>query len=395
LSDVIFSLDTVLAAAREQTGLTDFGDEEFMVPLQRWLQAQREEVRFSDAGRAVAFGQAVGHLATRLVMEDHFKRHPQIAEQEIVAPVFVVGLYRSGTTKLHRLLCCDPSWTYLRTWEVMYPVPFDDVSSGAVDTRLALAQQRLDRLAQSSPGVFDAHPMSIDDPEEDWLLMAQSFLVPNIGQHTPAYSRWLERQDVTPMYRYLHRQLQILQWQQRLADPRPRRFCLKAPIHLEFVSTLMDIFPDARVIFTHRDPAKSIASNCLMMEAYHHKYTDDVDLIALGAEVLHKSVLALDNSVKARRTFPPETFYDIRFADVVNHLQELMPEVYRYVGANLDEHATRALLRGEADDERHQSAASHKYDPSRYGLSDELIHQRTQHYLDWAAGTLGADLVKG
>jgi hypothetical protein len=387
-----FTVDAVLSDARDAVGLADFGDTQFLGPLERWLQAQRDEARMSNEGRVVAFRQASQHLQTRLLIEDHFARYPEIAEERIEAPVFVVGLYRSGTTKLHRLLCSDTRWRYLQTWQVMYPAPFDDILAGAPDRRRDLTQQRLDRLARSSQGALDAHPMSVDDAEEDWLLMAQTFLVPNIGQHTPRYSRWLEQQDATPMYRYLHRQLQILQWQERVNGDEARRFCLKAPIHLEFIDALLSVFPDARVIFTHRDPVKSIASNCLMMEAYQRKYVDDIDLIELGREVLHKSVVGLDNSLRSREAFARESFFEVTFADVVERPLEVMPDVYRFVGMDLDDHAMESLRRGDDDGERHKSSARHQYDPARYGLDDDVIYERTRGYLDWVNVTVGVDL---
>jgi hypothetical protein len=392
VSAISFTVDAVLTAARDKTGLPGVGIDEVVPALERWLQAQRDEASLSEAGRQVAFRQATEHVATRIVLEDHFNRHPEISEQRIEAPLFVVGLYRSGTTKLHHLLCADDRWTYLRTWEVMYPAPLDDITHGAADSRRKLAQQRLDRLAMSSPGVFDAHPMSIEEPEEDFLLMAQTFLVPNIGQRTPSYNRWLEQQDARTMYRFLYRQFQLLQWQQRLTDPRPRRLCLKAPVHLEFLEELIDVFTDARVVLTHRDPAKSVASNCLMMEAYHQKYTDDVDLFALGDEVLRKSVRALDNSLRARESLPPGTFFDVTFSDIVKRPMTLIPDVYEYAGMSLTAEADTALRAASAEGDRHKSASAHRYDATRYGLSEDGIHLATARYLEWAATTLGADL---
>lgn len=386
-----FTVDAVLADARDAVGLNNFGDDQFLGPLERWLQAQRDEARMSDQGRVVAFRQASQHLQTRLIIEDHFNRYPEIAEERIESPVFVVGLYRSGTTKLHRLLCSDMRWRYLKTWQVMYPVPFDDIAAGAPDRRRDLTQQRLDRL---SLGSRDAHPMSVDAPEEDWLLMAQTFLVPNIGQHTPAYSRWLEQQDATPMYHYLHRQLQILQWQERIKGSEPRRFCLKAPVHLEFIDPLLTVFPDARVIVTHRDPAKSVASNCLMLEAYQHKYVDDIDPIELGREVLHKSVVGLDNSLRARKEHPRESFFEITFSDVVKRPLEVIPDLYRFTGMDLDDDAMEALQRGDEVGEQHKSSARHQYEAARYGLSDKLIYEQTRGYLDWASSTLGVELCR-
>jgi hypothetical protein len=392
LSDIAFTVDAVLAAAREKTGLTDVLGDDLVVPLERWLQAQREEAALTQRGRQVAFRQAADHVTTRLVLENHFARYPDIAEQQIEAPVFVTGLYRSGTTKLHHLLCADDRWTYLRTWEVMYPAPLDDIAAGAPDSRPSLAQHRLDRLMKSSPGVFDAHSMSIEAPEEDFLLMAQSFLVPNIGQHTPSYTRWLEEQDARAMYRLLYRQLQLLQWQQRQVDPRHRRLCLKAPVHLEFLEELVSVFTEARIVLTHRDPAKSVSSNCLMMEAYHQKYTDEVDLLALGQEVFRKSIRALDNSLRARAAFPAGRFYDVVFDDIVKRPMTVIPQLYEYTGMPLTPGSLAALARAADDGDRHKSTGAHTYDASRYGLGQREIHAAAGRYLAWAEASLGADL---
>ncbi len=378
--------DSLLAAARRQTGLEDFGGDEFVVALRQFVDSVNGESHLTAMGRDIARAETIEYLSNRLHLQRHFAAHPEIAAERIERPVFITGLYRSGTTKLHRLLCHDRRWQYLRTWQTLYPAPLgpDDSSQD----RIALTNQLLQRMADFAPGSLEAHPMAAEQPEEEYLLLVQSFRTARLVLNTPSHARWCERQPAEPMYGYFRRCLQLLQWSMR-REGGAGRLLLKAPVHLENLPALLAAFPDAKLLITHRDPARSVASNCRMLEHMHYMYADPVDLHRLGEEKLHTAALALERSLAARAELNGAAFMEVRFDDIARRPLELLPPLYEFVGEPLDAAVAERVARGEAELRSQRSAASHRYDLGRYGLDERQVHAATGAYLDWARAQLG------
>lgn len=379
---IALNVDAIVAAARRETGLHDFGSEAFRGPLAMLLQSLDCEAKLSGAGRAGVFADFTRFVSNRLHVEDYFQRHPEIAAEHIERPVFIIGLYRSGTTKLHHLLAADPRWHVIRTWQSLYPAPIDAIDSGARDTRMQRTQQFIDYLRVYAPALLQAHPMAADGPEEEIMLLAHSFLTANPNHSTPTYSRWRETQDAAPMYRYFRRLLQLLQWQARRRGQTPRRFLFKAPVHLEHIETLMAEFPDAKILFTHRNPTESIPSMCRLREALYRMTSDDVDLRELGEETLHYSVRAVTASLAAREQIPAACYHGIHFLDIIHSPLEIVPAIYAQIDETLTDQALSAIRIASDEGDRHKSVG-HLYDASRFGLSSERIEAALADYLQW------------
>ncbi len=377
------NLETLLAHARTQTGLDDFGDPDFIEPFTQFLESANGEAHLTPTGREILFLETTQYLTNRLYLEQHFRAYPEIAEERVDRPVFVTGLYRSGTTKLYRLLCYDPRWRYIETWQTMFPAPLglDDTS---IQGRVKLTNEVLQRMADIAPGTLEAHHMSADQPEEEYLLMVQSLRTARVVLNTPSHARWCERQSAEPMYRYLKRCLQLLKWQLDREGRPAGRLLLKAPAHLEYLTDLHRVFPDAKVLVTHRDPAKSVASNCLMLEHMLHMYSDPVDLSRLGEEKLHTAALALERSLDARSVLGAKTIKDIPFETIAKRPLDLLPDIYAFLDESLDDTVLDKIRDGEARLQDQQSGKGHRPQLSRYGLSEDQVYARTSAYLRWA-----------
>ena len=153
----------------------------------------------------------------RLRAQEWIRRHPEILQERVAAPTVVVGMMRSGTTLLQRLLAADPRFNCAHGWEVVEAAPRLDHQFNDVDPRIEVSEAREAKSRELAPDLFVIHPMYAREAEEEIVFLADAFLshVPESGAHLPHYRSWLDEQDFTPAYDYLHRMLQFLQWQKR------------------------------------------------------------------------------------------------------------------------------------------------------------------------------------
>ena len=273
---------SLVAAARRASGLHAFVDESFREPLRRLLTSLEEEADLHPLGRMMLRHSLVRALVNRLRLEDLNDRHPEIAEQPVEAPVFIVGLQRTGTTLLHRLLTCEPRLRPLLSWEALNPAPFRGRRArGDRDPRMRLAEIAERGLRYLSPEFFAIHPVMAHAPEEDVLLLDMSFVSPTADAtlRVPTYSAWLRDVDQRPAYRYFRRLIQLLLWQ------RQGRWLGKTPHHLENLDALLEVFPDARIIHTHRDPVRVVASFCSMISHGRGLFSDHIDPREVGGPI--------------------------------------------------------------------------------------------------------------
>jgi len=261
---VEFSEEAILAAAREQTGLDDFGADDFRERLGVWLQALREDEGMAGVGRVANHRDIVRYAANRLRLEDLVRRHPEILEVEIRRPIIVAGLPRSGTTHLLNLIAADTRLRSLPYWESREPIPVPEEEPGpeGVDPRLARCREGYAMQDKISPLLKNMHDMAPEHVHEEIELQCIDFGSYNL-EWTATVPRWRDyylSRDHSPQYAYLKKALQALQW---LSGK--ERWILKSPQHLEQLGPLIRTFPDATVAITHRDPVSVIASAITML----------------------------------------------------------------------------------------------------------------------------------
>jgi hypothetical protein len=377
-----FDEAALLEDARRKTGLTEFGDDAFRTPL-RVLLASLVDARLNAVGTTVLRASIRRSLAQRLLAQDWFARHPEIADERIEAPLVVVGMMRSGTTLVQRLLARDP-WLYcVLGWELGEPAPRQGASWDAPDPRIAAGQARSRQMREFAPELYAIHPTDALEADEEIVFLADAFLshVPEASCHVPAYRSWLDTQDFTPAYRYLHRMLQFLQWQKRQRGERRERWVLKTPAHLGYLDTLLSVFPDAHLIWVHRSPLVTIPSGASLNLTLWRMYSDDVDPTEVGRQWLERMAWATRRALAVRDRMPDasERFTDVWYRDTVSNPLAQMERIYAAIGLELIPAARSAMESWLVADAREKRPA-HRYSADRFGLSEDAIREAFADY---------------
>jgi hypothetical protein len=390
-----FEPEALLAEARSASGgLQDFGDPSFRDGLDVLCAAIQQQGKLSEMGRTILRGKILGQLINRLRVEDYFHRHPEIAQEVVSPPLVIVGLPRTGTTKLHRLLARDKRFHWMAFWESQFPVPMPGETLQSPHRRIAEARAMVSMMTEAMPRLMAIHPMDADEADEEVMLMEHSFLSAfNAYADIPGYTTWLDRQDQAPAYRYLRRMLQFLQWQKRARGIVADRWLLKAPHHLLRMDVLLRVFPGVQVIQTHRDPVQSIPSIASFIHTLWGIYSEQADAHAAGAQWSELMRRALEHTMRIRRDAPAGRFLDVQFLDTVRHPLDVVRRVYDFIGQPL-EHETETAMQAWLTRDAHGSAPAHDYQPESFGLSAVQIerdfaayrHHHLSTDIDHAAG---------
>lgn len=369
----------LLEAAQERTGLSDFGDVWFEEPLARLLDALHEEARLNATGEWTARAQILKVLDDRLWAQQWFARHPEILARPLPHPVIIVGPMRSGTTRMHRLLSCDRRFTHLRSFETISPVPRPDFSHGGKDSRITLAKRIRALATLSNPRTLTIHPTGPKQPEEELGLLVNSFwsMKHDAQWFVPSYARWCEGQDPRPAYEQMARLLKLLGWAQQSSSLKP--WILKTPQHMMDLPTLLEVFPDARLIFTHRDPCAVVGSAASLAWNQTVIYSDHADEVAIGEEWLRKTRVMIARMRKARDSIPAERKIDVHFEEMERDWIGSMRRVYEF----LDLDIAPALKRMTRYQQRTSAAkrGRHEYSLEEFGLREGRVRDELADYV--------------
>ncbi|HEX5144824.1 MAG TPA: sulfotransferase [Mycobacterium sp.] len=378
-----FDLGAVLADAQRKEGLSDWGPGTFTEPLAVLLD-DYPGAALSEIGEHILRSGIVHSLRMRLRTQEWIRRYPEILDETVSAPIVVVGMMRSGTTLLQRLLAADPRLHSARGWEVVEAAPKLDYAFGAgEDPRVAVSLAREAASRELAPDLFSIHPMYAREAEEEIVFLADTFLshVPESGAHLPHYRSWLNAQDFAPAYAYLHRMLQFLQWQKRRRGINAQRWVLKSPAHLGYLDTLRAQFPDLHIVHMHRDPRTTIASGASLNATLHAMHAESVDNHRVGAQWLERMGWTNDRAMAVRDRWPgngagriTDIDYDDAVADPISHVAR----VYDAIGMPLTDDVVIEMERWLA--ERPREAMRPRYDLQTYGLSGEQVDERFSLY---------------
>lgn len=369
-------VDSMVAKARRRTGLSDFGDEWFMEPLSVLVRSINEEADLTLLGRLIQRRRIEGALATRLRVEDLLRRRPEIRDIELGPAIVIAGLQRTGTTTLHRLIASHPEMRAVAAWEGLNPLPLPREEPGDPHTRIRQALIAERAIAYLAPAFFAVHPAEHDAPEEDVLLLDVSFMSQSAEatMHVPTYARWLEGQDHTRAYEEFRTLLQLLHWQ----VPR-HHWVLKTPHHMEHLDVVLEVFPTATIVQTHRDPLKTIPSFCSMVAHGRGLFSDRVDPREIGAHWLAKTARLVELTARAREAADPHRFVDVSYYDLVDDPMAQLRNVYERAGIPFEEDARRAAERTANRNVQHRYGR-HVYDAGSFGLTREEIEDRIAPY---------------
>ena len=371
--------DLCAAASEAAGGLSDFGDPSHRPALEVLCRALDEEGRLSETGRYALRLKLVGQLTTRLRLEDDLRRHPEILQETVAPPLVIVGLPRTGTTKLHRLLSRDPRFWWMAFWESQFPLPFPGEAPGDPQPRIAEAHKLVDMMTTAVPKLMAIHPMAAEEADEEVMLMEHSMLSAfDAYASIPSYSAWMSRQDPSPAYRFLARMLRHLQWQKRRRGLDARRWLLKAPHHLLRMHVLLEVFPGAQIIQTHRDPLRSVPSIASFIDTLWRIYSDRSDPLGAGRTWNDHMRRGLEHTLRVRERMAA-AFLDVRFEDTVKNPMDVARRIYDFIGWDLGSDV-QARMRAWliADETRH--TAAHDYCAQDFGLSDAQIERDFAEY---------------
>ena len=376
-ADYVFEAAPLLAAAREATGLQDFGDDRFAEGLAVLCRTLDSTAGLDERGRRSNWKRLLRLLGTRLRVEAAFEAHPEIREREIRRPMFLTGLPRTGTSATFNLLGMDPAARPLLLWEGTFPEPLDGLEEGAEDPRHVAMKETFAKMREKNPDFTRIHFADADTPEECVIPMAITF--ENVHQGIEVlmdpYATFFRDRDLLPQYLYYRDLLKMVDWQ------RPgERWLLKSPAHLWAMDAIVEVFPDCCIVLTHRDPVEAIAAYCSMMETLLQTQGCSPQP-ELGEKVLDFCATSLERGYAVRDRSDPRRFIDIRFADFVGDSMAVIRQIYDHFELDLSGPAKAGMEAHLAANPRGKHGA-HEYDLDRYGLTKGRVQERLAWYVD-------------
>ncbi len=369
--------EALVAAARRRARLEEFGDWPVDEALERLLNAYEREADLTTLGRITVRELLVSLLENLLYLEQERQASADIERQTIGAPVFIIGLPRTGTTLLHGLIAQDPATRTPLTWEVMFPAGYPEAPE-AIDRMRKRTDARLAWANRLAPAFKRIHEIGADLPQECIAIMAQGFA--SIQFHTthnvPSYQDWFEQEAQELGYAFHYRLLQHLQ-----ARRAGNRWVLKAPGHLFGLDALLERYPDARIIQTHRDPLRVMASIASLATVLRHAFSDSADSKQIAADWCGRWSNALDRSLETRGHWPAEQFVDVAYADLVAAPLATVERLYEFLGWPLSSEARESMESFLRENPRNKYGA-HRYTLADFGLDRARETQRFARYCE-------------
>lgn len=376
--------EQLIAAARSATGLYDFDELTLDEPLARLTAALNTEAGLNAAGRRTWHDRLFNILITRLRAQDWFRRHPEILQEPLAPAIVILGLPRTGTTLLQRLIASDSRIHSAAWWENRFPVPLPDDPGDR--RRRAAGVAEVKGILDAMPLLASIHPWDALAADEDILLLDQTLFstTSETMAHVPSYHRWLTQQDLRPAYSYWKKLLQFLQWQQRRRGQRGERWVLKTPMHLGYVEVIDELLPEALFVQTHRDPLVTIPSYASMIHFQCLLGSDRSDPLAAGRLAADTLSAHLARCMLVRDSLPAEKFIDVDFRDITRDPVALIERTYGHIGMPMTSTA-RGLIEAYRDTNPREGRPPHAYTLGEFGFSEQglqsLFLEYRQRYL--------------
>jgi hypothetical protein len=370
-------LDDLLRSAERRAGSSALGEWPIEEPFERLLASYRDEADLTTLGRITVRELVVSLFENLLRLEAQRAANPAIERASVADPVFIIGLPRTGTTHLHGLLSQDPANRAPFTWEVMYPAAHGTTPAEIAPVR-ARTQSRLDWANRLAPEFMRIHPIAPDLPQECIAIHAQVFM--GIQFHTthnvPSFQDWFERSPQDLAYDFHRRLLQHLQ-----ANRPGDRWVLKAPGHLFSLGALLRRYPNARIVQTHRDPLRVMASMASHATVLRRAFSDNADPRAIAADWTDRWARALDDFLAVRERANPAQFLDVAYESIERAPLETIERVYDFLGWPLTETGRAAIERFLAANPKDKHGA-HRYTLEQYGLDPAALTRRFANYCE-------------
>ena len=377
-----FDVDWLIEEAQRRAGgRSDFGPGAFLEPLALFVQSLEEEAFLTPMGKLVARERCLSHIVNRLNYVGDRALYPEIAQQRIVKPIFIVGFPRTGTTILHDILAQDPASRAPLTWEAMFPSPPPRTETFATDPRIGMCGGLMPRMDEAQIAFKAMHPTSPLLTQECVSLMGEAMCTPLFHNQfrVPSYQRWVDHDaDWGDVYAFHKMQLQHLQSGHGLD-----RWVLKTGAHLWATDRLLETYPDARIVFTHRDPVKSLTSFASLCALVRSMFSDRVDRHEIAEDWIERLAHVLARVLKLReeRTFPDAILLDVQFSDFVRDQFGVVERIYDAFGLEMTDEGARAMKAFIADNPQGKHGI-HRYAPEEFGISPADVRARLKPYIE-------------
>jgi len=380
--------DRLMAQACRRTGLDDFGPDDFLEPLNLLIQCYNREAQLNFIGRLSAQSYLLQLLENRLRIEQDRTTYPQIAAQEIRSPVFILGLPRTGSTLLFELMAQNPALRVPMSWEVMLPSPPPMNATFYSDPRITKADHMFAWVDRIAPDFRRIHEIGGRRPQECLPIMSQAFRSIQFytTHHVPTYQAWLDQADLVPAYAYHRRMLQHFQ-----AFGPEGTWLLKAPAHLFGIEALFEVYPDARIIQTHRDPIPvigSIASHCVSLR---QAFSETLDLESIGTSWCKLWSMGLQQLLHFRRDHPElETrFMDLSYAELTRDPHAAVKKIHDHFGLPLKQETSDGVRDYLATHPKGRNGP-HQYRLEDFGLDTKQV---ADHFGEYGAKVAGKSAI--
>ncbi|GAB2973342.1 sulfotransferase family protein [Nocardioides montaniterrae] len=365
------TFEDIQAAAIRTTGLTDFGDAAYEEGFRVLVEdLSSPEAGLTGIGNYFQRSQVKSALVGRLMTQARFAEFPAHADVRIERPIFVIGLPRTGTTALSRLLCADPGHQGLEMWLTEFPQPRPPRETWEQDPIFNAMQAAFQQHHITNPEFMGIHYSDATEPEECWRVLRQTGK--SIGfeslAHVPRYSAWLAEQDWTDAYQRHRENLQLIG-----LNDQDKRWVLKNPSHLIALDALMSVYPDALVVMTQRDPVTSVASACSLSAEATDGHSTTFTGATLGADQLGHLSRQWSSFWAARPAYDERQFFDIDYRGFVADPVGTVGSIYEHFGLDWSQPAQDAVRRLDDESRNGPRRPSHRYDLADYGLSEEQV----------------------
>jgi hypothetical protein len=378
IADELLVPGRLIAEARSETGLTLFDAPDIEEPLERLTRALRTEARLNDVGVHTWKARIHNTLVARLRARDWFDKKPEILDEQLPPPIVILGLARTGTTLLHRLLQTDPRIYAAAWWEVRFPVPAPDDVKG--DQRIAAAKAEVAGILAAMPELASIHPWDAMGADEDIMLIDATLLSTTAESLAciPSYRDWVHSQDLRPAYAYMLRLLKFLQWQKRQRGEQAAYWSLKTPMHLGYVEVIAEQMPNAVFVQTHRDPIATIPSFASFVNMLWAMGSDKPDALEAARQWSQTLEEHLNHCMDQRERLP-NRFIDVDFRDTVGDPVKVVERIYKEIGLPVTPQ-TRAGINAYMSTNPREGRPKHEYTLEEFGFTRAELERRFKRY---------------
>jgi len=374
------SVDQVLDSAAKKTNIKDTDLSNISGPLEILIDSLNKTDQLTLVGRVLTKQLLTDLVSNNIRIDAEIKANPEILNEKINKPLFILGFPRTGTTLLHNLLAHPPRYRFPYMWEALCPSIYPDTRKAHSPERIKNAKMLVKTLDYMSPSLKSIHTLYPEGPDECLKLIENSLTTPHMPLyfHIPEYWDWFRSVDsnqLLDVYGYYKKQLQLLQWH----GPKGS-WVLKTPIHLYFVPELLKTFPDAQIIQLHRDPNKAVASFCSLVAACRRLYSDSVSLDDVGEYVIDFLSRSAQRAMDTENESNSNQFRHINYNDLIKSPEDEIAGICSQFDYEYTDEVHNGISKWLTKNPKNKHGV-HKYSLEQYGLSDEIVSSRLQDYI--------------